>query len=65
MTFASRVIENDKENTKAHYRRGVAYKKLKKYEESIRDLERAKLLDNSLTDGVNTLLREITVLQKN
>lgn len=64
VTFASRVIENDRENTKAHYRRGVAYKKLKKYDESIRDLERAKLLDSSLTDAINNILREISALQK-
>ena len=63
-TFASRVIENDRNNVKAHYRRGVAYKKLKKFDKSREDLERAKLLDSSLNDAVNNILREIVTLEK-
>lgn len=54
------MIENDRENVKAHYRRGVAYSELKKFSESRSDLEKARLLDPSLNDAVNSILKNVT-----
>lgn len=45
VTFASQVLNNDKDNVKAYYRRGVAYKNLKRCEEARADLKKVVAMD--------------------
>lgn len=43
--FATCVLDNDRDNVKAFYRRGVAYKHLKRFREAKEDLRKVKALD--------------------
>lgn len=61
--FATSVLENDKDNVKAFYRRGVAYKHLKQYRQSKDDLRKVKALDESMTEEVDKLFADIKRLE--
>ena len=60
--FATSVLENDKDNVKAFYRRGVAYKHLKQYRGAKSDLTRVKALDESMADEIDKLMADIARL---
>lgn len=55
--FASSVLQNDRDNVKAFYRRGVAYKQLKKFREAREDLAKVKALDPEMQGEVDSLLQ--------
>lgn len=48
--FATNVLENDRDNVKAFYRRGVAYKHLKQFRQAKEDLSKVKALDGEMAE---------------
>ena len=64
ITFADQVLASDSANVKNVYRRGVARKMTKLYDEAITDFEKVITLDSEMKAQCNKLINECKILKK-
>ena len=64
ITFTDQIIKDDPSNTKNIYRRGVARKARKLYDEAIADFEKVVTLDGGMEAECTRLVRECKVGKK-
>jgi hypothetical protein len=57
------VLQTDKDNIKNLYRRGVARKMSKMYDEAIEDLEKVKAMDDSMKAACTYLIHQCRELK--
>ena len=64
ISFANQVLQTDKDNIKNIWRRGIARKMSKMYDEAIEDFEKVKAIDNSMKTNCLKNIQECRELKK-